>query len=133
MVVRNLKMSDEANKSPRFELKISLVRTSQGTKTCTIKTNLMKLKLFIIALAAAMLMSCENYNPKGLHCWEFHTKIYTWGQEGPRQETTQYFWGTKTEAQELVQSMGEQLKAAGQKYYLIDFEPTNKSQADCHE
>ena len=92
----------------------------------------MKLKLFIIALAATMLMSCEDYNPKGLHCWEICTTIYTLGNEIPEQETTQYFWGTKKEVQEETLSIHEQLNASGQEYHLVIFEHTNKSQADCH-
>lgn len=84
-----------------------------------------------VLLSAASFTSCEN-TPKDQFCWEIYTRIFTWGNEGPTQENTQYFWGTKTDVQEQVKNMEEQLKASGQEYYIIKFEPTDKTQADCH-
>ena len=85
-----------------------------------------------VLLSAAMFMSCDNYNPKGLHCWEIHTIVYEYVNVTPSQETTQYFWGTKKEAEEEAVTIMEQLEASGQEYYRVSFEPTIKSQADCH-
>ena len=97
-----------------------------------------KAKLFclmtIFLFLAGVMVSCD-YNPEGKHCYELKTIIYEWSYNllMPKQETIQYFWGTKAEMKEYQQTIFDQLEAIDPNVIAqIDVEITNSTKSDCH-
>ncbi len=97
-----------------------------------------KAKLFGMMLTflflAGVMVSCNN-NPEGKHCYELKTIIYEWSYNllMPKQETIQYFWGTKAEMKEYQQTIFDQLEAIDPNVIAqIDVEITNLTKSDCH-
>ena len=88
-----------------------------------------------VLLSAGVLGSCD-YNPRGVHCFELRTTIYEWSYnlQIPKQETIQYFWGTKAEMKEFQQDLFDQLKAIDPDVTAtIAVELTNKTKAECYK
>lgn len=97
-----------------------------------------KTKLFgsilTLLIFAGVMVSCD-YNPEGKHCYELRTIVYEWSYNLliPKQETIQYFWGTKADMKEYQQDIFDQLKAIDPDVIAeIDVELTNKTKSDCH-
>ena len=98
----------------------------------------MKKLIFSLAvlLSAWLLGSCD-YNPRGEHCFKLTVVFHEWlsdQQQMPKQETTQYFWGTKDEMKEFQQDLIDQLEAIDpDAMFVVEVELTNKTKAECYK